>query len=182
MEVKYLNLSYWYNQILKLLDEPIEFSFYKIFIFWREIYLYITIPLVLGIIFLFYKINRLNKKRIDMYIDAVFEEKIPEERALKWQEIKNHMDSNNSSEWKMAVIEADALVGEIIERIGYRGETLGEKLKNIEPSDLDSLQDVWEAHKLRNRIAHEHDNVLVRKDAEDAIAKYEKVLKELKYI
>ena len=42
--------------------------------------------------------------------------------------------------------------------MGYKMDGLGEKLKNIEPSDFASLQDVWDGYKVRSRIAHEGAN------------------------
>ena len=60
---------------------------------------------------------------------------------------------------------------------------LGEKLKNIEPSDFASLQDVWEAYKIRSRIAREGARFEIsREEVKSALAQYEKGLKELKYL
>jgi hypothetical protein len=84
---------------------------------------------------------------------------------------------------KNAIIEADSLIDVIIQKIGYRGEDLGERLKKIEPSDFNNLQNVWEAHKIRNKIAHEGEAFNLTKEiAKDVIEKYKKALKELKYI
>ncbi len=83
----------------------------------------------------------------------------------------------------MAVIEADALLDDIMKRIGYKGDDLAERLKSIEPSDFDNLQNVWEAHKVRNRLVHEPGKIEFTQDeAKNTIEKYEKALKELKYI
>ena len=64
----------------------------------------------------------------------------------------------------------------------YDGENLGERLKKIESSDLDSLNDIWEAHKVRNRIAHEADYRMSPEDSAAAIGRFEKALRELEYI
>src|SRR3989344_6009061 len=99
-----------------------------------------------------------------------------------WQKILAQCVSANESDRKVALIAADTLVEKILALAGYSGENLGDRLKNIEPSDLDSLQDLWEAHKIRNRIAHEADYKLSREDAVRASALYEKALRELEYI
>ena len=107
---------------------------------------------------------------------------VPAEEADKrWKEIEAHAASQNTSDWKLALIDADALIDEILKRAGYKGKTMGERLKQIEPSDLDHLAELWEAHKLRNRIAHEGERI-DRRDVDRAMDKYRLVLKELKFL
>jgi len=104
-----------------------------------------------------------------------------EETNKRWKEIEAHTSSQNSSDWKLALIDADSLIDDILKRAGYPGKTMGERLKQIEPSDLDHLADLWEAHKLRNRIAHEGERI-ERRDVDRAMEQYRLVLKELKFL
>ena len=103
-------------------------------------------------------------------------------RAEAWLRVKKRMESQNPSDWKLAVLQADGILDDLLKRMGYDGEGLGERLKNIDPADFDSLDDVWVAHKMRNRIAHEPEANLAREDVEKAISLYEKGLKEFEYI
>lgn len=100
----------------------------------------------------------------------------------QWNTINKQADSNDENERKLAIIAADSLLDKIFALQGYQGENLGARLRNVEPSDLDTLQDLWEAHKLRNRIAHEARYALSREEALSAIKQYEKTLKELQYL
>ena len=100
----------------------------------------------------------------------------------KWQAILERAGSNDENERKLAVIAADSLLDKIFARQGYKGENLGARLRQVEPSDLETLQDLWEAHKLRNRIAHEAHHVLSREETLSAIKRYEKTLNELRYL
>lgn len=100
----------------------------------------------------------------------------------QWSAICARAGSDDENERKLAVIAADSLLDKIFILQGYRGENLGARLRNVEPSDLDTLQDIWEAHKARNRIAHEAHYVLSREEALSAIKRYEKTLKELHYL
>ena len=62
---------------------------------------------------------------------------------------------------------------------GYPGATLGERLKSA-ASNMNTLQDAWEAHKIRNRIAHDGaDFVLTKKIAQETIGRYQRVFNEL---
>ncbi|NOY35927.1 MAG: hypothetical protein GXP44_03390 [bacterium] len=184
---EYLNLEWWFNKFFELLGAIPEMI--SRFLEWLARYNLKFVSIVLsalffsGIVFTLYKILQLRKKKLSYYMDFLSEEGLPENRSERWDEIKRHLDADNPVEWKMAVIEADSLMDDILKKVGYGGENLGERLKAIEPSDFDNLQNVWEAHKIRNRLVHEPGKVeFTRDDAKAAIEKYEKALKELKYI
>ena len=70
----------------------------------------------------------------------------------------------------------------MVEKMGYPGANLGERLRVIELSDFLTLQEAWEAHKIRNRIAHEAQYQLTEREARKAIGLYEKVFREFHYI
>lgn len=105
-----------------------------------------------------------------------------DKNAEEWKKILERGSALDENERKFAIIAADSLVDKILGLAGYGGENLGERLKKVEPSDLDSLNDLWEAHKVRNRIAHEADFKLTKEDSQLALSRYEKALKELEYI
>lgn len=100
----------------------------------------------------------------------------------KWQKVLSYMSSNNPNEWKLGIIEADNLLDELIKTMRLPGESLGERLKNIEPSDFMTLNEAWEAHKVRNRIAHESAYTPSENEARRAIANYARVFEEFKII
>jgi hypothetical protein len=100
----------------------------------------------------------------------------------RWEEIVKHMDSTRETEWKFAVIEADKLMDLVLKRAGFPGDTLGERLMNIQPGQLENLQGLWDAHKVRNRLAHEVDYFLRYSEAKQAIGQYEAFLRELEAI
>lgn len=77
---------------------------------------------------------------------------------------------------KHAVLDADKLLDYALERQGFEG-SLGEKLKlaGFRFSDLDAI---WNAHKLRNKIAHELKDVDVG-EAKLALQRFKKGLNDL---
>lgn len=105
-----------------------------------------------------------------------------QKNIMMWEQMLSRASSDDENERKLAIISADSLIDKILGLSGYHGENLGERLKKIEPSELDSLNDIWEAHKVRNRIAHEPDLHLSRDESIGALKRYEKVLKELRYL
>lgn len=101
-------------------------------------------------------------------------------KSDKFTELKEHVNSNNPNDWKLAIIEADIILDDTLKRQGYAGPTLGDRLKSISPNTLSSIDDAWQAHKVRNQIAHGGaDFVLTQKIARESIVKYERVFKEL---
>jgi hypothetical protein len=75
-------------------------------------------------------------------------------RLKRWEGISTHFESRNPAEWRIAIIDADTMLEDMITQMGFVGSTFGEKLKSIHPSQFRGLQDAWQVHKLRNEIAH----------------------------
>lgn len=100
-------------------------------------------------------------------------------KVRQLDEIQNHIQSDNPNDWKLAIIEADIVLDQTLKSRGYAGNTLGERLRSITPSQLASIDDAWDAHRVRNKIAHEGpDFVLTKRIAEDTIARYMNVFRE----
>ncbi len=100
--------------------------------------------------------------------------------ANRFHDMKEHIDSENPNDWKLAIIEADIILDEALKRMGYAGTSLGERLRSISPQSMRTLDDAWEAHKVRNEIAHSGvDFVLTHKLARETIVRYERVFSEL---
>jgi hypothetical protein len=107
---------------------------------------------------------------------------VPGALQQRWSEIRGHLDSPRESEWKIAVLEADKLVDDSLARAGFSGGSFGDRLTNIAPGVLVSLDGLWWAHKIRNRLAHEMDYFLRYTEAKQAVAYYEQALNELQLI
>ena len=100
----------------------------------------------------------------------------------EWQKITDYLSSSNPSDWKLAILEADTLLDILVKKMGYDGENLGERLKKVEPSDFLTLNAAWEAHKVRNAIAHEAGYELSEREAKRVIKLFESVFEEFEYI
>jgi hypothetical protein len=99
--------------------------------------------------------------------------------SSRTKDVLTHIESENPNDWKLAIIEADILLDNILIEHGYGGNSLGDRLKSISPESLSTLNDAWEAHKVRNRIAHDGaDFVLTRRLAVETIGRYQRVFNE----
>lgn len=103
----------------------------------------------------------------------------PGAMTARWEEILRHLTTNVEAQWRFALIEADKLVEDILRRAGFPGDTMGERLMNIQSGQLQTIDGLWEAHKLRNRIAHDLNYFLRYTEAKRAIGQFEATLREL---
>lgn len=97
----------------------------------------------------------------------------------RWRKVLEHVESADPANWRMAILEADIILDEMLDRQKYDGETIGEKLKQVEKSDFLTIDNAWEAHKIRNQIAHEGSEFMIsQREARRVIGLFESVFKE----
>ncbi len=101
----------------------------------------------------------------------------------KWQRIMAHASSESPSDWRVAIMEADIMLDELLESLGYSGGTIADKLKTAQPGAFRSIEDAWSAHKVRNAVAHRgSDFVLTKRATQETITQYQHVFEEFKVI
>lgn len=190
----WLNLDWLFNQIFKLFYIIPEL-FINAFLFWfgvtDSIFLKLLFSSVsiaaLGIIFFsLYKIWLLHQAENAAFA-ALFAVGTPEKEEKKlineeWADIMGHIQSPNKSSWVLAIIECDKILDSLLRERGFDGKDIGEMLKSDKGQSLRNIQDAWEGHKIRNKIAHEPGYVLENREAKVAAAHYESVFKELGFL
>ena len=75
------------------------------------------------------------------------------------------------------VLAADAVLDLTLTELGFGG-SLGDKLKKAGPR-IPNVQAVWEAHKLRNQLAHEHDASVNPAQVDRAVRIFEHAIRSL---
>jgi len=101
----------------------------------------------------------------------------------RWNKVESLLKSGNASEYKLAIIEADAIADEILAGIGYKGANMAEKLEQIGSAHLDDhLESLKGVHQIRNRIVHETDFEVDERLARTAVGVYENFLKYLELL
>ena len=121
--------------------------------------LIVVVPIVLYVVLQFAKSNR---------SDVV-------QNRKNWQRVKSIA---SGSEPQFAIIEADKVFDQVLKQRGFRGETMGDRLRSAKPS-LKNNNAVWSAHKLRNRLVHETEVKVSKKEVSSALASFEKGLRSL---
>lgn len=162
-----------------LLEKAIIYLFLSFkYLMWLSVLVFILASI--GIFKLLGKINNIyGVQKAMLYIEN---SKAEEQVNPHWNKIINLAESLNESDWRLSVLEADIMLSELLDKMSLPGDTLSDKLKSVERSDFLSIDDAWEAHKVRNKIAHEKDFVLTQREAKRVITLYENVFREFQII
>lgn len=102
---------------------------------------------------------------------------------LRWNSIVEESNSDDERKWRLAILEADIMLNELLDVQGYRGETMADKMKRADPETFRTIDDAWEAHRVRNQIAHQGSaHLLSGRETRHVISLYERVFREFKII
>lgn len=97
----------------------------------------------------------------------------------RWDAAVAHTESDNPNDWRLAIIEADIILEDMLTKLGYGGLTIGDKLKQASPQFFTTIEDAWKAHKVRNDIAHRgSDFILTKRLVKETIEQYRRVFIE----
>lgn len=101
----------------------------------------------------------------------------------RWVHTLELVFSDNPGDWKLAVIEADTLLEDMMQKMSFKGEGVGEMLRSANQETFPRLTQAWEVHVIRNRIAHEGTSFeLPHHEAKRVIAIYEQIFRDYGFI
>ena len=192
--LNFLNIEYLFRVLYLIITGQIFFGgegggdvdfgiFSELWFFISIFGLLLALLLIAGIVYSYIRIQDLLEYE-DKVVHRLPEKKDAEIlRTDRWQHIQSLARSENPNDWRQAIIEADIMLDELITAAGYYGETVGEKLKKIERGYFPKIQQAWDAHKVRNQIAHRgSDFILTRAETWRALRNYEEVFSEFYFI
>jgi len=132
-----------------------------------------------GIVYITTKVNYFNGK-IEDYMDLFGVGNLTKRKSLKgWQQIKKRISSPAQQDWKLAVLEADQIMNEILKMAGYLGHDLGKKLEVLTKENLSNLDEIKSAHSLSDKIMRDPAMELKKEDAIIALKSFKKAFIEL---
>lgn len=157
----YLNIQYLFNKILNVVG-PIK-DFFTDSHTWVTLGIISSCISVLAIAIIIFSLVRMReiqiheKREIDHEIAVAAQRRKEKERAEnpRWHYILTLIESPNESDWRVGIIEADTMLEEVLREKGFSGETVSELLESARASGYASIQSAWDAHLVRNQIAHQ---------------------------
>ena len=156
--------------------------------FWGSLFplaIFLSLILATGIIYCTVRVlqlRRIERAAIAAAARPVVSQDIARTK-LRWRRIEEQVNSEDPEKWKLALMEADIMLNDLLDVLGYKGETMIDKMKQVPVEEFNSIDFAWEAHKIRNRIVQEGAEFkLDAREAKRVFRMYERVLEEFKYI
>lgn len=97
--------------------------------------------------------------------------------AEQWTAVEAQFQDGKAGQ-QLAVVNADKLLDKAMRDLRYKGQTMGERLKN-HPKSFSNINAIWSAHKLRNRIAHESNLTVSTEEIKRALHDLKNGLRDL---
>lgn len=174
------------NRILDIIDNPRAYFFDLMNTQWVYNLEWIGGLLVLvfgGLVILLVVKLRVIDKLLKNTGNFLSSGSLPKKHLNKsWQRVVLRLQKGDEANLRMALIEADNLFDDLLKRIRLPGESMADRLKNVNSTQIPNIDEIWRAHKLRNNIVHNHDYPVTKSEIEFSIRAYEKALKELEFI
>ena len=96
----------------------------------------------------------------------------------RWGKVSSFAKEGEAGK-QQAVIEADKLVDYVLRQYNIRGDSMADRMRGAEDM-IPNYQQLWQAHKLRNKLVHEQGVKLSKKDVQLSLRTYQTALKGLK--
>lgn len=135
--------------------------------------------LVFFVILMIKRANTIGGKR-DKFIDKWNLADMAKVKVLRaWNEIEQEIASGQSVAMKKAINDADKMLDEALKTNGFSGKNMDERLNRVEEDRVSNIKEVWQAHKLSERIKKEPTLELTQNEAINIAGIYKKTFKEL---
>ena len=105
---------------------------------------------------------------------------VRERFAMRWEDLRK----GAAASYRDAIVGADSLIDELLQEASFSGRDTAERFGKLNRLGLRraTVNGLFEAHRLRNRIAHEGAFVPSARVAEHALDQYARFLAEVKVI
>ena len=185
----YLNMDYVFSKVVEVTG-PV-FSFFTNPHTWSTLGIIssllsiVCLSIIIFSLVLLFEIQIYDNEEVNHEIhEALLKQKEQDRNTNpKWQYILTLIESPNESDWRVAIIEADSLMEEALKKSGLSGETVSDLLEGAKESGYQSIQNAWDAHLVRNQIAHEGSNFPISQvEGRRVIKMYQNFFEELRVI
>jgi len=162
----------------------VDYFFQHIWPIWKLVAGIISALALVGIIHNSRKLRAINLEELKIYgsppdAPVLGEKNEVKPKNEKWEKVMKYANSDNASDWRLSIIEADVMLEELLRTLGFSGDSVGEMLKSVDKNEFSTIEEAWKAHKTRNAITHSGTGFeLNEREMKHTIALFEKVFKE----
>jgi hypothetical protein len=100
----------------------------------------------------------------------------------RWDVIKTNVSSDSNKKRNDALLDADAIFGEVLTKMAVPGKTIEEKIKDLNPNQLAGLSALLEAREPVAKLYKNPSEKLSHEQCDSILLSYERVFKNLELI
>lgn len=135
---------------------------------------------VAGLIYILAKIDYPDIKA-EQYMHF-FGGSLSKRRSIRgWKQIQKRLSSDEPQQWKIAILEADRILDEILKMAGYLGR-MDDKIELLTPAQISNIEEIKSAHRVCHQIVQDPAFEISREDALRVIDVYKESFIELNLI
>jgi len=101
------------------------------------------------------------------------------EMSKQWSRIKKRIESGAESDYKLAIIDADDFLAEVLDNGGYEGKDFQEAVTKTGRLIAPILNDILKAHETRNSIVYDSDYKISAEQAKKILDIYESAVNNI---
>lgn len=75
----------------------------------------------------------------------------------RWNKINSQIEKGDPAGCAAAVLECAQMINEVFKAIGYEGDSLGERLENLLPSQVNDIEKLKVVNEVKNKIVQDPD-------------------------
>ncbi len=164
-------------------------SIYIYFIYFKIFALILNVIFLIGIIYYFCKLKIFSqwKEKWQDWRGIVPAIASSEKSRKQWQKVDKLLAEPYESSWKLAVIQAEAIVKKTLNLMGYSGAGAAEKteddfiniLEELKLRRFQNLEILYQLHQVRQKIIEDKNFPLTQNKAKEIINIYKKFWDEL---
>jgi len=95
-----------------------------------------------------------------------------------WKKVIGLLHSGDEASYKKAILAADNLLDEILERSGWVGADLGEKISKIKTMQMPDIDKLMASHKIAEKIQEDSNFKITYEEAVKTLMIYEKLFRD----
>lgn len=160
-EPNYLNMEFFFEKLYQFLK--FLFNLFTNPETWSVLGTISILASIFFITIIIFSLVRIREIQLDdkIEMDEAINEALKKEKEKereenpRWHYILTLVESPNESDWRVAIMEADSMLEEILKDRGVPGNTVAELLEIARTNGYSRIDDAWEAHVIRNQIAHQ---------------------------
>lgn len=158
----------------------IEDNFYWIWFWMRIIFIGISAFFLAFIVYGIHKTSWVNYSVMEDLTGFMKYKPLGTAKISKnWNKIIKRVEGGSEDEYKLAVLEAEEILIEVLEKLGYKGETLEEKLKEMPEGTVSNIEDLNSISEVRDKIVYNPEYKLSLDETKRILDIFNQSLKDL---